>query len=77
MATTQPVEPSLAVTATAETEPLPPLSIAPAAVRASPSQRASHSWIESGVGAMVMPLTFAIVAMIAPVLWIFNSRARR
>ena len=44
---------------------------------APPPRRSSLGWIESSVGVMVMPLTFAIVAMIAPVLWIFGSRARR
>jgi hypothetical protein len=34
-------------------------------------------WIESGVHVMVMPLTMAIVAAIAPVIWMLAPRAHR
>ena len=34
-------------------------------------------WIESSVHVMVMPVTIAIVVMIAPVMWMLGSRAHR
>jgi hypothetical protein len=35
------------------------------------------AWIENGVNVMVLPLTIAIVAMIAPVIWMLAPRAHR
>jgi hypothetical protein len=72
-----PVEPPVE----APYEPLPPF-VMPVQdepryedVRGSASQEIG--WIESGVNVMVMPLTIAIVAMIAPVMWMLGPRAHR
>jgi hypothetical protein len=37
----------------------------------------SRSWIETGLGVMGLPVTLTIAAMIAPVLWVLATRARR
>jgi hypothetical protein len=34
-------------------------------------------WIETGIGLMVLPLTCAIVAMMAPMIWMFAPKVRR
>ena len=34
-------------------------------------------WIETGISVMVLPLTCAIVAMMAPVIWMFAPKVRR
>ena len=34
---------------------------------------ATQAWVETGVGLMVLPLTLAIVVMVAPVIWLFGS----
>jgi len=34
----------------------------------------SRGWIETGVGALGLPVTLTVVAMMAPVLWFLTSR---
>ncbi|HEV3058221.1 MAG TPA: hypothetical protein VGY48_08225 [Vicinamibacterales bacterium] len=41
------------------------------------SAQTSLDWVEAGVGVMVLPLTVAIVAMIAPLLWMLAPRSRQ
>jgi len=38
---------------------------------------ASGGWIEASVSVMVLPLTAAIVVMLAPVIWMFAPKARQ
>ena len=45
--------------------------------RESPQAETPHSWVETGIGVMVLPLTLTVVAMMAPVLWLFAPRAHR
>jgi hypothetical protein len=40
------------------------------------SYEASGGWIEVSVSVMVLPLTAAIVVMLAPVIWMFAPKAR-
>ena len=63
------------VTSRAEVRSQSPLSPPPPSASSPPPRSAAIGWIESGVGLMVLPLTLAIVAMIAPVLWILGPRA--
>lgn len=41
-----------------------------------PSEDVSGGWIEVSVSVMVLPLTAAIVVMLAPVIWMFAPKAR-
>jgi hypothetical protein len=41
------------------------------------SDEASAGWIEVSVSVMVLPLTAAIVVMLAPVIWMFAPKARQ
>jgi hypothetical protein len=43
----------------------------------SPRQQTSRGWVETGIGVMALPFTLTIVAMMAPVLWLFAPRARQ
>jgi len=52
----------------------------PSAAEAPPPSspaRSTPGWIEIGASVMVLPLTLAIMAMLAPVLWLAGSRPRR
>ena len=49
--------------------PLAPVAPPPSA----PALQTQHGWIEAGVGLMVLPVTLAIVAMVAPLIWLFGS----
>jgi len=40
------------------------------------SSRKAPSWIATGVGVMVFPLTLAVVMMAAPVIWMLSGRDR-
>lgn len=44
--------------------------------QAQPAASAAAGWIETGVGVMMLPFTLAIVAMVAPMLWVFGSRRK-
>jgi hypothetical protein len=37
----------------------------------------SSAWIEAGVGVLVLPLTCAIVVILAPLLWMLAPKARK
>jgi hypothetical protein len=43
-------------------------------VAAEPAPPESRSWIETGVGVMVLPFSLTLVAMVAPMYWLFSSR---
>jgi hypothetical protein len=43
-------------------------------VATEPAPPASRSWIETGVGVMVLPFSLTLVAMVAPMYWLFSSR---
>lgn len=43
----------------------------------APSETVSAGWIEASVAVMVLPLTAAIVVMLAPVIWMFAPKARQ
>jgi hypothetical protein len=45
--------------------------------REAPQPETPHSWVETGIGVLVLPLTLTVVAMMAPVLWLFAPRAQR
>ncbi len=47
-----------------------------AACSVSRTGKSMPGWIETGVSIMVAPLAFTMVAMIAPVVWIVDSRTR-
>jgi hypothetical protein len=49
----------------------------PFATAESPAQETSHGWLETGIGVMGLPFTLTIVAMMAPMLWLFAPRARQ
>jgi hypothetical protein len=34
------------------------------------------AWLESGVGLMVLPVTLTVVAIVAPMLWLMETRAK-
>ena len=63
------------VTSRAEVRSQSPPSPPSPSASSPPPRSAAIGWIESGVGLMVLPLTLAIVAMVAPVLWILGPRA--
>jgi hypothetical protein len=43
-------------------------------VAADPAPPESRSWIETGVSVMVLPFSLTLVAMVAPMYWLFSSR---
>jgi hypothetical protein len=43
-------------------------------VAAGPAPPESRSWLETGVGVMVLPFSLTLVAMVAPMYWLFASR---
>ena len=43
-------------------------------IAAEPAQQESRSWIETGIGVMVLPFSLTLVAMIAPMYWLFAPR---
>jgi len=49
----------------------------PSAPAITPAPPTSSGWIEAGVGVMVLPLTVAIVAMIAPLIWMLGPKSHR
>jgi hypothetical protein len=42
-----------------------------------PSDAPVSGWVAAGVGVLVLPVTLAVVAMMAPVIWLLAPRARR
>jgi hypothetical protein len=37
----------------------------------------SRSWVETGIGVMVLPFSLTLIAMVAPVYWLLASRERQ
>ncbi len=59
------------------TESPSPVSRHPPPKPDSPGEQTSHGWVETGIGVMFLPVTLTIVAMMAPVLWLFAPRSHR
>jgi hypothetical protein len=43
----------------------------------APEQETARDWIGTGIGALVLPVTLTVIAMMAPMLWIFAPRTER
>jgi hypothetical protein len=48
-----------------------------ASIVAEPAPQESRSWVEMGIGVMVLPLSLTLIAMVAPVYWLLASRERQ
>jgi len=48
-----------------------------ASVVAEPVPQESRSWVETGIGVMVLPFSLTLIAMVAPVYWLLASRERQ
>ena len=46
-------------------------------VVADPAPQESRSWVETGIGVMVLPFSLTLIAMVAPVYWLLASRGRQ
>jgi hypothetical protein len=46
------------------------------AVTTEPAPPESRSWVETGVGVMVLPLSLTLVAIVAPMYWLFTREGQ-
>jgi hypothetical protein len=57
-------------------EELRVVAVPPAPEAAAPA-RSAHPWIEAGAHLMAFPVTVAVIAVVAPMMWMFGPRSHK
>ena len=50
------------------------VSASPEPSVAEPVPQESRSWVETGIGVLVLPFSLTLIAMVAPMYWLLASR---